>query len=131
MDIRIEHLIERVNLLQAVLLHGAEEDILSHLETVVEVHKLLVLGRVFAGLLGDGLEGTIEVVDGVAEILRELLDGELLGRLLVALGAVLKVAIVGDGAGELVLCILSALHPVVMYSARQIWWRRGWRWSLP
>ena len=55
------------------------------------------------GLGGDVCEGAVEVVDGLEEVLCELLDGEVGGGFLVAGGAVLEGAELGDCADVLVL----------------------------
>lgn len=79
-----------------------EQDALGHLEAVVEVDEVLVDGGVeLVG--GHGGEGAVEVIDALDEVLGELLDGKVAGRLDLARGAVLEVAEVGDGAQALVL----------------------------
>lgn len=60
------------------------------------------------GVGGDVREGAVEVVDGLEEVLCELLDGEVGGGLLVAGGAVLEGAELGDCADVLVLDGVSA-----------------------
>lgn len=95
-----------VESLEAVLLEGLEEDVLGHLETLVEVDEVLEVGRLLLGLellLGDHGEGTVEVVNAVDEVLGELLDGEVTGGLHFTGSPVLEVAEVGNGAEVLVL----------------------------
>lgn len=105
MLVRVELLADRVEALEAVLGKSLNENLLGHLEAVVEVNEvgvaLLVVGRDLVGR--DSREGTVEVVDAVDEILGELLDGKVARALDVALGAVLQVAEVGDGSEALVL----------------------------
>lgn len=95
----------RVDALKAVLGKSLDEDGLGHLEAFVEVEQVLVaLVLLDAELLGrDGGQGSVEVIDAVDEVLGELLNGKVAGGLDVALGAVLEVAEVGDGAKALVL----------------------------
>lgn len=102
-SVRIERLADRINLLEAVLLQRAEQDALRHLQPVVEVDEVLVVFYVRAGLFGNGGQRAVEVVDAVDEVFSKLLDGEVAGCFLVALGAVLQIAEVGDGACEFVL----------------------------
>lgn len=95
-----------VQSLEAVLLEGGHEDVLGHLETLVEIEEVLeVLGAVLGLELlgGDHAHGTVEVVHAVDEVLGELLDGKVAGLLDFALSAVLEVAEVGDGTQALVL----------------------------
>lgn len=92
--------------LQAVLGEGLDEDVLGHLEALVQVDELLDVVVLVGGvelLGGDVGQGAVEVVHAVDEVLGELLDGKVAGRLDLALGAVLEVAEVGDGAHALVL----------------------------
>lgn len=103
MHIRIERLSNGINLLKTMLRHGIQQDLLGHLQSIVKVDKLLVVLRIGAGALRNRLERAVKVVDRVDEIFSELLDGELASGLLVALGALLEVAVLGDGAGEFVL----------------------------
>lgn len=88
--------------LEAVPLERLHEDRLGHLDALVQGDEVRVaVGAELVG--GDGGEGAVEVVDAVDEVLGELLDGEVAGALDLALGAVLEVAEVGDGAEALVL----------------------------
>jgi hypothetical protein len=92
--------------LQAVLGQRLDEDVLGHLETLVEVGELLEVLALVLGLellRGDGGQGAVEVVDAVDEVLGELLDGEVAGGLDLTCCAVLEVAEVGDGAKTFVL----------------------------
>lgn len=92
--------------LEAVFLEGGHEDVLGHLEALVQVGEILeVLGAVLGVqlLLGDHVQGTVKVIDAVDEVLCEFLDGEVAGGLDLALGALLEVAEVCDGAEALVL----------------------------
>jgi hypothetical protein len=92
--------------LQAVLGQCLNKDVLSHLETLVEVGELLeILAFVLSLelLWGDGGQGAVEVVDAVDEVLCELLDGEVAGGFDLTCCAVLEVAEVGDGAKAFVL----------------------------
>lgn len=54
---------------------------------------LIVLGEF---LRGDGVEGAIEIVDAIEEILGEALQGEFAGGGDFALGLFLEVAVFGD-----------------------------------
>jgi hypothetical protein len=95
-DIGVEFL-ERgagVEALQAVLLERVHEDVVRHLEAVVERDEVGVLRRELLG--GDGGEGAVEVVDALDEVAGEALQGEVFGGLDFALGALLEVAVVGD-----------------------------------
>jgi hypothetical protein len=51
----------------------------------------------------NSIQGAVEVVDGLDEVAGESLDGKVFGRGDFALGAVLQVAEVGDGAEVFVL----------------------------
>jgi hypothetical protein len=103
MDIGVELLVfgAGVEALKAVLLEGGDEDAVGHLEAVVEGDEV----RVFGGELGgvDGGECAVEVVDGLDEVAGEALQGEVFGGLNLALGALLEVAVVGDGAEVFIL----------------------------
>lgn len=97
--------------LEAVLGEGLDEDALGHLEALVEVDELLDVVVLLGGVDlvgGDVGEGAVEVIDALDEVLGELLDGKVAGRLDLALGAVLEVAEVGDGAEALVLLVRDA-----------------------
>lgn len=92
--------------LEAVLLKGVHEDVLGHLETLVQVGEILDALRSVLGLellLGNHSKSSVEVVNAVDEVLGELLDGEIFGGLDLTGGALLQVAEVGDGAQALVL----------------------------
>ena len=102
----VEDLTLGVDALETVLLEGLEEDVLGHLEALVEVDKVLEVLGLLLGLellLGNDAQGTVEVIDRFNEVLGELLDGEVLGLLDLAGGALLEVAEVGDGAEALIL----------------------------
>ena len=62
----------------------------------------------------DGEEGVVEVVEGEEHVFDELLEGKIAGGLSFALGALLEVAEVGDGAEVLVLPLLSAPAPILV-----------------
>lgn len=96
----------RLQSLQAVLGQCLDEDVLGHLEALVEVGELLEILALDLGLelvCGDGGQGAVEVVDAVDEVLGELLDGKVAGGLDLTCCAVLEVAEVGDGAKAFVL----------------------------
>lgn len=103
MKVGVKRLSERVDLLQSVLLHGVQQNILRHLQTIVQIHELLVLRGVVARLLRDGLQGPVQVVDRVHQVLCEFLDGVVAGLALVTLGTLLEVAVFGDSALEFIL----------------------------
>lgn len=106
----VELLAGGVEPLEAVLLEGVEEDGLGHLEALVQVGQVLVLVRRPGRLelvLGHHGERPVQVVHAVDEVLGEALDGELARVLDLALGAVLEVAEVGDGAEAFVLVVES------------------------
>lgn len=93
-----------VDALEAVLGEGRHENVLGHLEAVVQVGEVLgLLGLVGEFLGRDGGESAVEVVNALDEVLGELLDGKVARRLDLALGAVLEVAEVGNGAKAFVL----------------------------
>lgn len=92
--------------LEAVLLKGVHEDVLGHLETLVQVGEILDALRSVLDLellLGNHSKSSVEVVNAVDEVLGELLDGEIFGGFDLTGGALLQVAEVGDGAQALVL----------------------------
>ena len=95
-----------VQTLQTVLGEGLHEDVLGHLETLVQVDEVLqvlaLLGRLELVGRNHG-EGTVEVVDALDEVLGEALDGEVASSLDLALGAVLQVAEIGNRSHALVL----------------------------
>lgn len=98
-------LLTGVEALQTVLLEGAQEDVLGHLEARDEFEEILV-GLALDGfelVLGHGQQCAVEVVNALQEILGKALDGEVPGIVLVALGALLEVAEIGDGAEVFVL----------------------------
>lgn len=100
-----------VEALEAVLLQGVHQDVLSHLEAVDQVQQVLVgLGSRGAELVGrHGEQCAVEVVDALQQVHRETLDGKVAGAVHVALGALLEVEEVGHGADIFVL-----LHRVSM-----------------
>ena len=63
--------------------------------------------RVGRGQLGsiDSAESAIKGIDGLDEVAGEVLESEVLGGLDLALGALLEVAVVGDGAEVFVLSL--------------------------
>jgi hypothetical protein len=92
--------------LEAVLLEGVHENILSHLEALIQVGEILkVLGSVLSIelLLGNHPKGAVEVVHAVDKVLCELLDCKVFRRLDLTGGSLLEVAEIGDGAQALVL----------------------------
>lgn len=92
--------------LEAVLLEGVHENILSHLEALIQIGKILkVLGSVLSIelFLGDHSKGAVEVVNAVDEVLGELLDCKVFRRLDLTGGSLLEVAEISDGAQALVL----------------------------
>lgn len=108
----VELLALGVDALDAVLLEGGHEDVVGHLETLVQVNEVLEVARLLGGvdlLLGHHGERAVQVVDAVDEVLCELLEGEVAGLLDLALCAVLEVAEVGDGAQALVLLSVAVL----------------------
>lgn len=90
-----------VEALEAVLLEGAQEDAIRHLDAIVEGDEFLVLLRELLG--GHRADGAVEVVDGLDQVAGEALQSKVLGGLDLALGALLEVAVVGDAAEVLVL----------------------------
>lgn len=89
-----------IEALEAVLLQRAHQDGLGHLDAVVQGDEVVVAGKALAG---DGRQGAVEVVDAIDQVRGELLQGEVLGCLDLALGALLEVAEVGNGAEIFVL----------------------------
>lgn len=97
----VELLAVGVHALETVLLESGHENVLRHLDTLVEGVEVLV---VTIQLLGrDVCKGAVKVVNALDEVLGELLDGEVTGSLDLARGTVLQIAEVGDGAQALVL----------------------------
>lgn len=110
MSVGVEHLANRVDLLQSMLLQRAQQNALYHLQPIVEIHELLLVLGVSSALFGNSREGTVEVVDAVNKVFGELLNSVVLGSLLVTLGAVLEVTEVGDGAGEFILVPIESVR---------------------
>ena len=92
-----------------MFLQRAHQYRFRHLEPIVEIREVFiiffvsgrnigvtVLGSKLGG--GDSAESSIKVVDAFNEIGGEFLDGEVAGRLDVALCSVLEVAEIGDRA---------------------------------
>lgn len=90
-----------VESLEAVLLKCVHQDGLGHLETRVEIRKVLVAAVKL--LLGHYREGTVEVVDAVKQVPGETLEGKVLGCANLTLGLLLQVAVLGDLTLPLVL----------------------------
>jgi hypothetical protein len=98
--------VSRVEPLQAVVLEGGHNDILSHLQTVEEIVEILV----FRGLVGNlvrrhSTQGAVEVIDGFDKVLSEALDSKGLGRIDVTAGTLLKIAEIGNGAEVFILIV--------------------------
>lgn len=102
-NIGIEFLVRGagVEALEAVLLERGDEDAVRHLEAVVQGDEVGVRVGELGGL--DGGQGAVEVVDALDEVAGEALQGKVLCGLDLALGALLQVAVVGDGAEVFVL----------------------------
>jgi hypothetical protein len=82
-----------VEALETVLLEGIHEDVVGHLEAIVQCDEVGVIGgELFAGHSG---EGAVEIVDAFDEIAGEALEGEVFGGLDFALGSLLEIAVVG------------------------------------
>lgn len=111
----VKDLSDGIHLLQPVFLEGIQQDLLGHLQSVVKVDQILIVRRVGARTLGNRFQRTVEVVDRLDQVLGKLLDRKVLGRLLLALGAVLQVAEVGDGTREFV------LHPRLISQPSIVW----------
>lgn len=98
-----------VEALEPVLGQRLHQDGLGHLEAVVEVQQILVDAFITLFRLGieyrrgHGLQGAVEVVDGLDQVLGEALDGKVFGRLYIPLRPILQIAEVGDGSKVLVL----------------------------
>ena len=90
-----------VESLQSVLLERVDENGVRHLDAVVESNEVGIVRLEL--LLGDGAKGAVEVVNRLDEIASEALNGKVLCALNFALGALLEVAEVGDGAEVFVL----------------------------
>lgn len=103
MAVGVEHVtvLRGIEALQAVLRQHLHEDVLGHLEAAVQVHEVLVVA---VELLGrHGAQGAVEVVDAVEQLFGEALQGEVLGCLDFALGLLLEVAVIRNGALQSVL----------------------------
>lgn len=108
-----------IDSLQSMLLQRGHEDTLSHLQALIQVDEILnVLLVLLLGelLVWDHAERAVEIVHGFDEVLGEFLECEVLCGLDFALGALLEVAEVGDGAHILVLEFLSASVPYLVPS---------------
>ena len=94
-----------IEALQTVLLQGVHEDVLSHLQTSDEVVQGSVLVSPGSTDLvrGHGQQRAVKVVNALQKVLGEALDGEVTGTVHVALGALLQVTEVGNGAEVFVL----------------------------
>lgn len=97
---------DRIKSLQAVLLESVHEDVLGHLQTLVQVGQVLQLFGLFFNLelvLGNHGQRAVQVVDAINQVLGEALDRKLACVLDFALGAVLKVTEVGNGTEAFIL----------------------------
>jgi hypothetical protein len=99
--IGVELIPVRLEALETMLGEGLDEDGLCHLDTLMQVVEVLVVAGELLG--GDRGQSAVEVVHTVDEVLCELLDGKVASALDFALGAVLKVAEVGDCAKAFIL----------------------------
>jgi len=106
MHIGIELLarITGVEALKTVFLQRANQNAIRHLDAIVQRDQIRIpiIGLEF--IRGHGAECAVEIVDALDEIAGKALDGKVLCGLCFALGALLQVAEVGDGAEVLVLC---------------------------
>lgn len=83
----------RVEALQSVLLEGVHEDVVGHLETIVQRDEIGVLGGEL--LSRYGREGAVKIVHAFDEVAGKALESEVFGGLDFALCSLLKVAVVG------------------------------------
>jgi hypothetical protein len=97
MQVRVELLSRRVELLDSMPPERLQQLLLGHLNSVEEVNELLLLG---GDGLGGMLEGESEDVDRAEEVGGELLDGERFGFGLLLGRATLEVGEVGLGVLE-------------------------------
>lgn len=94
-----------------MLLQRLHQDRLGHLQALVQALELLAAAVAIVAAVcssrervgGYGQEGAVEVVDAFDKVAGKSRDGEVPRGLHVALGAVLQVAEVGDGAEVAVL----------------------------
>lgn len=102
-------LLAGVEALQTVLLERAHESLLGHLETVDKVEEFLVLFVALGTelLLGHRQQRAVKIVNALQQVLGEALDGKVASTVHVALGALLQVAELGDGAEVFVLGVVS------------------------
>lgn len=118
MHVGVEDLADGLELLHAVLTQSLLEDILGHLDAVVEVHDLLVVLSVVLDLVGDNAQGSIKVVDRVQQVFGELGQGKVVCLLDFSLGGLLQVSEVGDGS-LVVLLELGALLVLLLELGQQ------------
>jgi hypothetical protein len=103
MDVRVELLgrFRGVESHQSMLLQRVDEDGIGHFDAVVEGNEISIVRLEL--LLRDSAEGAVEVVDRLYKVAGEALNGKVFCTLDFALGALLEVAEVGDGAKVFVL----------------------------
>lgn len=118
MHVGVKDLADRLELLHAVLAQSLLEDVLGHLDAVVEVHDLLVVLSVVSDLLGDNAQSSVKVVDGVEQVLGELGQRKVVGLLDFPLGGLLQMSEVRDGS-LVVLLELRALLVLLLELGQQ------------
>lgn len=99
--VKLLTLLAGVEALEAVLLQRRHEDVVGHLQAVVQGNKIRVVRGQFGRV--NGAEGTVKGIDSLDEVAGEVLEGEVFGGLYFALGALLKIAVVCDRAEIFVL----------------------------
>jgi hypothetical protein len=124
--IRIKRLLlnTRIEPRHAMSLQRAEHCGLRHLQALVHIDQVRMkrlrrifrrVGRGGRGRCGeltswDAPECVLEIVDGGDEVACEFLEGEVAGGLGFALGAVLKISVVCDGAQIFILCSFMSVY---------------------
>lgn len=81
----------RIESLKPMLLERLHQYCLRHFQPIVQIHQPLVALSLAQLLWGYGAEGSVEVIDAFDQVLGEAGDGEVAGRLNVALCAFLEV----------------------------------------
>lgn len=96
-------LLARIESLKSMLFKCLQQNGLSHLQSVVQAHKILVTVILAKLISRDSLERSVQVIYRLQKVLRKSRNREIAGSIDIPFRSVLEVTKVGDGAEIFVL----------------------------